>query len=81
MPRKSKRPERDVYVSGSKFSKAFMQRAALDFQAGRVKDVGQIILPDGLAIKAGPAYRTTMSQELQQLIKAGILQASNFGIR
>lgn len=79
MSRKSKPPERAIYVSGSKFSKAFMQQAAQDLRTGRVKDVGQIILPDGQVIQAGPTYETCLSPGLLQMIKNGILQASTFG--
>ena len=70
---------RTVFVSGSKFSKPFMLQAAQDFQAGKVKGAAQIRLPDGQTITAGPTYETTMSPELMQLIKAGVLQASTFG--
>lgn len=79
MSRKSKPPERSVYVSGSKFSRPFMQRAALDFKAGKVKGAGQIMLPDGQVIQAGPTYETTLSPGLLQMIRQGILQASSFG--
>ena len=72
-------PGRVVYVSGSKFSHPFRVQAAKDFQAGLVKDAMQIQLPDGQIITAGPTYETHISADLLQLIKIGVLQASNFG--
>ena len=72
-------PGKTVFVCGSKFSKAFTIQAAQDFRAGRVEGAGQIVLPDGQIIQAGPTYETTMSPALIQMVKDGILQASNFG--
>lgn len=72
-------PGKVIFVCGSKFSKSFVHQAAKDFQAGRVEEAGQIVLPDGQIIQAGPTYETTMSPSLIQMIKDGILQASNFG--
>lgn len=83
MSRKSKHPEkpseRTVYVCGSKFSKSFLRQAALDYQKGVVGSAGQIMLPDGQVIQAGPTYETKLSPQLLQMIKRGILQASSFG--
>jgi hypothetical protein len=70
---------RTVFVCASKFSKSFSLKAAEDFQAGKVKGSGEILLPDGKTIKAGPTYETTMSAELLQMIMSGVLQASVFG--
>jgi hypothetical protein len=72
-------PGKIVFVSCSKFSKQFALRAAQDFQAGKVEKAGQIVLPDGQIIDAGPTYETTTSPSLIQMVKDGILQASNFG--
>jgi hypothetical protein len=72
-------PGRVVYVTGSKFSKPFMAQAAQDYQAGKVKEAMQIMLPDGQTITAGPTYESHMSLALMQMIKKGVLQASNFG--
>ena len=72
-------PGKVIFVCGSKFSKQFALRAAEDFQAKRVDGAGQIVLPDGQIIQAGPTYETTMSPALIQMVKDGILQASNFG--
>lgn len=72
-------PGKTVFVCCSKFSTAFARRAAQDFQAGKVEKAGQIVLPDGQIIDAGPTYETTMSPALIQMVKDGILQASNFG--
>lgn len=72
-------PGKVIFVCGSKFSKQFALRAAEDFQAKRVDGAGQIVLPDGQIISAGPTYETTMSPSLIQMVKDGILQASNFG--
>ena len=72
-------PGKTVFVCGSKFSKAFSLQAAQDFRAGRVKGAGQIVLPDGQIIKAGPTYETTTSPGLMEMLKAGVLQASIFG--
>ncbi|MGB5101040.1 MAG: hypothetical protein WBN94_10650, partial [Methanothrix sp.] len=63
----------------SKFSKPFMAQAAQDFRAGKVKAAMQMQLPDGQIITAGPTYGTRMSPEMLQMIKSGVLQASNFG--
>jgi hypothetical protein len=79
MPIKSEPAGKIVFVCGSKFSKPFAHQAAEDFQAGKVKDAGQIVLPDGQIISAGPTYETTTSPSLIQMIKDGVLQASNFG--
>ncbi|MFA5410131.1 MAG: hypothetical protein WC343_15255 [Bacilli bacterium] len=84
MPKKSTSTESEpagkiVFVCGSKFSKQFALRAAEDFQAKRVDGAGQIVLPDGQIIQAGPTYETTTSPSLIQMVKDGILQASNFG--
>jgi hypothetical protein len=74
-----KPPGKIVFVCCSKFSTAFARRAAQDFQAGKVEKAGQIVLPDGQIIDAGPTYETTTSPSLIQMIKDGILFASNFG--
>lgn len=79
MPIEPEPPGKVIFVCGSKFSKQFALRAAEDFQAKRVDGAGQIVLPDGQIISAGPTYETTMSPSLIQMIKDGILQASNFG--
>ena len=79
MPIKSEPAGKIVFVSCSKFSKQFARRAAQDFQAGKVEKAGQIVLPDGQIIDAGPTYETTTSPALIQMIKDGVLQASNFG--
>lgn len=70
---------RTVFVCCSKFSKPFMAQAAQDFRAGKVKAAMQMQLPDGQIITAGPTYETRMSPEMLQMIKSGVLQASNFG--
>ena len=72
-------PGRVVYVTGSKFSKTFTAQAAQDYQSQKVKEAMQIVLPDGQIITAGPTYETNMSPDLMQLIKRGVVQASNFG--
>ena len=86
-------PGKTVFVCGSKFSKSFALRAAADFRSGEINAdhtaailpdgreirAGQIVLPDGQIIQAGPTYETTMSPALIQMVKDGILQASNFG--
>jgi hypothetical protein len=72
-------PGKTVFVCASKFSKAFTAHAALAFKKGLVKSASQIVLPDGQVITAGPTYETTMSTDLIELIKAGVLQASAFG--
>jgi hypothetical protein len=72
-------PLKTVFVSCSKFSKAFSTHAALAFKKGLVKSAGQIVLPDGQVIKAGPTYETTMSPDLLQMIREGAIQASIFG--
>jgi hypothetical protein len=72
-------PGKTVFVCGSKFSKGFALRAAEDFKKGLVRASGQVILPDGQVIKAGPAYETTMSLGLMQMIRDSVLQASIFG--
>lgn len=86
-------PGKVVFVCGSKFSKSFALRAAADFRSGEINTdhtaavlpdgreikAGQIVLPDGQIINAGPTYETTMSPSLIQMIKNGVLQASNFG--
>ena len=79
MPIEPEPPGKVIFVCGSKFSKSFVHRAAMDFQARRVEEAGQIVLPDGQIIQAGPTYETTMSPALIQMIKDGVLQASNFG--
>lgn len=76
---RSGQPGRVVFVCASKFSKAFSSQAAKDFQSGKVQNAGQILLPDGQIITAGPTYETTMSSELLQMVKDGALQASTFG--
>jgi hypothetical protein len=72
-------PGRVVYVTGSKFSKSFVAQAAQDYQAGKVKGAMQIMLPDGQIITAGPTYESHMGPTLMQMIKRGVVQASNFG--
>ena len=86
-------PGKTVFVCGSKFSKQFALRAAADFRSGEINadhtvailpdgreiKAGQIVLPDGQIIDAGPTYETTMGPSLIQMIKDGVLQASNFG--
>lgn len=86
-------PGKVIFVCGSKFSKQFALRAAADFRSGEINAdhtaailpdgreirAGQIVLPDGQIIQAGPTYETTMSPALIQMIKDGVLQASNFG--
>jgi hypothetical protein len=79
LERKPEPAGRTVYVCGSKFSKSFTGRAAEDFRAGKVNEAGQIVLPDGQIIRAGPTYETMTSPALLQLIKDGTLQASIFG--
>lgn len=79
MPIEPDPPGKVIFVCGSKFSKSFVHQAAKDFQARRVEEAGQIVLPDGQIIQAGPTYETTMSPALIQMVKDGILQASNFG--
>ena len=79
MPIEPEPPGKVIFVCGSKFSKSFVHQAAKDFQAGKVEKAGQIVLPDGQIITAGPTYETTMSSALIQMVKDGILQASNFG--
>jgi hypothetical protein len=44
-----------------------------------VEKAGQILLPDGQIIAAGPTYETIMSSDLIQMVKSGVLQASTFG--
>ncbi|MDD2317688.1 MAG: hypothetical protein PHD57_10105 [Desulfobacterales bacterium] len=89
----SEPPGKVIFVCGSKFSKSFVHQAAKDFQSGEISadhtvailpdgreiGAGQIVLPDGQIISAGPTYETTMSPALIQMVKDGILQASNFG--
>ena len=72
-------PGQTVFVCASKFSKAFSLQAAHDFKAGKVEKAGQILLPDGQIIAAGPTYETIMSSDLIQMVKSGVLQASTFG--
>jgi hypothetical protein len=72
-------PGKTVFVWASKFSKAFTFQAAQAFKKGLVKGPGQIVLPDGQVITAGPTYETTMNSDLVQMIRAGVLQASAFG--
>lgn len=68
-----------VFVCCSKFSKAFSGAACMAFKKGLVKGAGQIVLPDGQIITAGPTYETHISPDLIEMIKAGVLQASIFG--
>lgn len=72
-------PGKTIFVCASKFSKAFSVHAALAFKKGLVENAGQIVLPDGQIITAGPTYETTTSPGLLELIRAGALQASIFG--
>ena len=72
-------PTGTVFVCASKFSKTFSMHAALAFKKGLVKDAGQIVLPDGQMITAGPTYETATSPDLIGLIRAGVLQVSVFG--
>jgi hypothetical protein len=89
----SEPPGKVIFVCGSKFSKQFALRAAADFRSGEINadhtvailpdgreiKAGQIVLPDGQIIDAGPTYETITSPALIQMIKDGVLQASKFG--
>ena len=64
-----------LFVMGPKHSKTFRKRARADYTAKRVKNKGEVLLPNGQPISQGVTLRVPISMELKGMLLDGIIIA------